>query len=274
MWFFTVFCKANVVEARPGKRYNFIMWKDGRMEKKRYFVLDNIRGITLISMILYHAMWDMRYMFGVKVPIFRWGCVYVWQQSICWTFIFLSGFCWHFGKKKVQRGLFNFGAGGMVTLVTVSFLPDNRIICGVLTFLGLAALLMILLEPLCQKGNPAAGMIVTAALFFLFRNVNMGNLGFETVEVVSLPKEWYADMVTTFVGFPMRGFYSTDYFSLLPWFFLFQVGYFAGNFVEKYKKMPCLQGKKVPLITWLGQHSVWVYLLHQPVLYGLGQLCF
>lgn len=267
-------CKVAVVETRQRKWYACIIRKDGKMGKRRYFVLDNIRGITLISMILYHTMWDMRYMFGVKVPGFQWDLAYIWQQSICWTFIFLSGFCWHFSKKKMQRGLFILGAGGIVTLVTLLLLPDSRIIYGVLTFLGISTLLMILLQPLCEKGNPLAGAIVTAVLFFLFRNVNAGNLGFETIKVVSLPRAWYANMVTTLAGFPMKGFFSTDYFSILPWFFLFQTGYFAGNLVEKYGKMPCLQGKKIPLVTWLGQHSVWVYLFHQPVIYGLGQLCF
>ena len=35
-------------------------------EKQRLHALDAIRGITLLSMIAYHAMWDLVYMFGVR----------------------------------------------------------------------------------------------------------------------------------------------------------------------------------------------------------------
>ena len=204
------------------------------MERKRYHVLDNIRGITLVSMILYHAVWDIAYIFDVYLPWFQSQLAYVWQQSICWTFILLSGFCWNLGKHKLRRGLVVFGAGLVVSLVTVLVMPSSLIIYGVLTFLGTAMLLMILLEPLCKKGNPVLGFLVVLVLFILFRNVNDGNIGFEAVEVMALPDGLYANMATTFLGFPMRGFFSTDYFSLLPWLFLFITGFYLYRIFEKY----------------------------------------
>ena len=70
---------------------------------KRYHVLDEIRGLTLISMILYHASWDMVYLFGKNWIWFESTAGYVWQQSICISFILLSGFCWNFGRKKLKR---------------------------------------------------------------------------------------------------------------------------------------------------------------------------
>lgn len=38
--------------------------------KERYALLDSIRGITLLSMILYHGMFDLVEIYGVKVPWF------------------------------------------------------------------------------------------------------------------------------------------------------------------------------------------------------------
>lgn len=238
------------------------------MEQKRYSVLDNLRGITLISMILYHGVWDIAYIFDVNMPWFQSDIAYVWQQSICWTFILLSGFCWHLGKHKFRRGVFVFGAGVIVSLVTVYVMPSSLIIYGVLTFLGTAMLLMILLEPLCKKGNPLMGLIITALLFVVFRNVNDGNLGFEAVEVMALPDDLYANMATTFLGFPRRGFFSTDYFSLIPWFFLFQAGYFVSRICEK-ECMEYLKGRKIPILSWIGKYSLWIYMLHQPVVYSI-----
>ncbi len=66
--------------------------------KERYVLLDSIRGITLLSMILYHGMFDLVEIYGLHVPWFGDRPGYVWQQSICWIFILLSGFCWNLGK--------------------------------------------------------------------------------------------------------------------------------------------------------------------------------
>ena len=101
------------------------------MEKKRYNLLDNVRGITLISMIVYHGMWDLVYMFGVDIGWYDSIVGYVWQQSICWTFILLSGFCWSLGRRKLRRGLEVFGLSVVISLITVLFMPDNLILFGV-----------------------------------------------------------------------------------------------------------------------------------------------
>lgn len=244
------------------------------MERQRYHLLDNIRGATLISMVLYHAVWDIVYLFDARWTWFRSDLAYVWQQSICWTFIFLSGFCWNFGKHKLRRGLIVWGAGFVVSLVTVYVTPESLIIYGVLTFLGTAMLLMIVLDPLCKKCNSVVGLIVATVLFLLLRNVNDRNIGFEALEVMALPDEMYANMTTTFLGFPMKGFFSTDYFSLIPWFFLFLMGYFTSLVLKEKNGYEGLVGKKTPVLGWIGKNSLWIYMLHQPVVYGSLLLVF
>ena len=71
----------------------------------RYHLLDGIRGIVLISMIVYHCSWNLVYIYGVKWPWYHGTGAYVWQQSICWTFLLLSGFCWEMGGQHIERGL-------------------------------------------------------------------------------------------------------------------------------------------------------------------------
>ena len=34
----------------------------------RFALLDELRGLDLISMMLYHGMWDLVYLFGVRAP--------------------------------------------------------------------------------------------------------------------------------------------------------------------------------------------------------------
>lgn len=59
----------------------------------RYRLLDELRGLDLISMMLYHGMWDVVFLFGVAQKWYTGRPGFVWQQSICWVFILLSGFC-------------------------------------------------------------------------------------------------------------------------------------------------------------------------------------
>ena len=71
------------------------------------------------------------------------------------------------------------------------------------------------------------------------------------------------------MGFTAPGFYSSDYFSLLPWYFLFAAGYFAHRLWYRQLRKSPLAAVHVPGLDWLGRHSLVVYLLHQPVLFGM-----
>ena len=112
----------------------------------RYGVLDSIRGSVLISMILFHACWDLVYLFDKDWIWYRGTGAYIWQQSICWTFILLSGFCWSLGKKPVKRGLLVFLAGAVVSIVTILFMPKDRVLFGILTLIGSCMLITVLLH--------------------------------------------------------------------------------------------------------------------------------
>lgn len=49
----------------------------------RCALLDELRGLDLISMMLYHGMWDLVYLFGVRAPWYGSWQGELWQQSIC-----------------------------------------------------------------------------------------------------------------------------------------------------------------------------------------------
>ena len=235
---------------------------DALMQKKRFDGLDTIRGITLISMIAYHASWDLVYMFGVNWPWYHSFGAYLWQQSICWTFILLSGYCLHLGRHRLRRGLMAFGGGVLVSAVTMLLMPDSRIFCGVLTLLGSATLLSIPLEPMLRRIPARAGLAGSFLLFVLLRDVNDGFLGFEGAHLTMLPEGLYSNLFTAYLGFPPTGFFSTDYFSLLPWVFLFFTGYFLYELRQEEHRTI-----RLPVATFMGRHSLLIYLLHQPVIY-------
>lgn len=238
----------------------------------RLAALDGLRGVILISMILYHGAWDLVYLFRENWAWYRgpWG--FLWQQSICWGFILLSGFCWPLGRRPLRRGLVTLAAGGAVTAVTLLFLPEQAIWFGVLTLLGCCMLLLIPLNRVLQKVLPGAGLAASALLFALLYRLGGGALVLGPWRL-PLPQGLYRGYLGAFLGFTPAGFLSADYFPLLPWFFLFLAGYFLHGLVKG--RLAILARWPGPrLFGFLGRHSLFIYLLHQPLLYGALCLCF
>ena len=198
---------------------------------------------------------------------------YVWQQSICWTFILLSGFCFSLGKRHLKSGLMVFGGGALVTLVTLMAMPQNRVVFGVLTCIGSCILLVAVMEKIIRKIPAIVGMTMCFVLFLFTKNINSGYIGFGEGLRIVVPEVWYRNYLTTYLGFPFPQFYSTDYFSLFPWVFLFLTGFYLwGIFEKKSWWHSSILQIKVPVLNFLGRHSLLIYLLHQPVIYALQEL--
>ena len=238
----------------------------GEGKRPHYGLLDTVRGVCILSMVAYHGMYDLVDIFGLPSAWYTGLPGYIWQQSICWTFILLSGMCWQLSRRHVKRGLLLVGCGAAITLITWLVMPSQRILYGVLNLLGLSALLLIPLDKVFRKIPAWAGLVGALLLFALTKNVSRGSLGFEGLVLCRLPSWLYATDLLAVVGFPSPSFWSTDYFPLLPWFFLFCAGYFLWSLLDKSPRAkellrPCLR----PL-SFLGRHSLVIYLIHQPAL--------
>lgn len=67
---------------------------------ERYKKLDVIRGITIISMILYHGIWDITSLFQYDIP---------------WSFLYVTGFYIHKLSKNKKELLVGKEKGWRVT---------------------------------------------------------------------------------------------------------------------------------------------------------------
>lgn len=243
--------------------------------KDRYLLVDGVRGLAIVNMVLYHFLYDVFMIYGKDPGWIALPPVHIWQQFICWTFIFIAGFSWRFGlKHDLRRGLFINLCGFAITLVTLIATPTEAVWFGILNFIGCAILLLLPLHRPLERVPGTVGMALSFALFLVFKNVQSGILSLGGLKLLELPRFLYNSKLLTPFGFPYPGFRSSDYFPLLPWFFLFLTGYFFCSLFLKREGWKGLFRRPIPLLTAIGQKSLWIYLIHQPVCMLLCMLLF
>lgn len=219
-----------------------------KLMTKRIWELDALRGISILGMVGIHLLYDLNISFSLSLKLLQdWGgCI----------FLLLSGICATLGSRPVKRGLLVLGCGMVCTFVTGGMyalkLADEGLIIwfGVLHCLGVCMLLW----PLFRK-LPGPLLAVLAVIFIA--------LGFY-VQALLLPLPWLVPL-----GLRYEGFVSPDYFPLLPNLGFFLLGALAGK--KLYPKKQSLFSNASPprFFCFCGRHSLAIYLLHQPILYGV-----
>lgn len=241
--------------------------------KKRYNLIDAIRGLAIINMVLYHLLYDLVRIFGVNIKWFSGYGAYIWEQFICITFILISGISWHFSRHNLKRGLIVSVWGCIITLVTYLFMPKEAIWFGILNLLGLAMIITVLLDKIFKRINPVAGFILSIFIFVITKGVSQRFIGILGLPLLKLPDFLYSNNLFAFLGFPDSHFTSSDYFPLIPWLFLYLSGYFLWRIIKTTKAERAML-IKIPLLNVIGKHSLIIYILHQPVIYGILYLIF
>lgn len=238
-----------------------------QQEKSRYYLIDGIRGLAIVNMVVFHAMYDICIVYGRDPGWYNQVGTHIWQQFICWTFILISGFVWPFGRSKnLRRGLIINALGLVISLATLIAAPDQVIWFGILNFLGCAVLLMFPLERLSLKLPVRWALPICFLMFLLFRNVDQGYIGIAGLFQIRLPGVLYLFRPLAPLGFPDPGFFSSDYFPILPWMFLYLCGFQLNRLFMRQGPWQKLGRVKLPGLSYLGTKSLWVYMLHQPLI--------
>ena len=238
---------------------------------RRIELLDELRGFAILAMIVHHTFLDIGFVLGLDwgYEIFDKLCVF---QPVFWAiFIIISGICSRLSRNTLKRGLIVFGAGLAVTLVTAVIMPKigitgAEIYFGILSCLGLCMIIAGLIMPLIEKSNAIIGMAVCAVLFAVFYSVGSGSLLFG---LIKLPKALYQTNYLMPLGFYNSSFESADYFALFPWLFMFLFGAFLGKYAKGGAFPEWTYKKHSKFLAFIGKNSLWFYLAHQPVIYGI-----
>ena len=223
---------------------------------KRFDILDAWRSLSIVLMVAYHFLYDLA-LFGVITGSQMFSTpLNVMQKFICCSFILLAGASARFSRNNLRHGLIVLLAGVVVEIGAM--VGGQTIRFGVLMLLGWSMVIWHFAGKYLQK---LPGWLLAAgalALYFL--------------------TDWWTGTVSVSVpwlyplGFPGPGFSSADYFPLLPWLFLFLVGAALGGWCLDHRESRLLTAPLPRALTFPGRHSLLIYLLHQPVLYGVSFL--
>ena len=226
--------------------------------KPRIWELDALRGVCILCVIVVHFLFDLSFFGGLNLTLPAW---YVFIQEYGGAiFVVLSGVCVTLGSKSVRRGLIVFACGMLITAVTYGMYrlgmsgADVVVKFGVLHLLGVC----MLVYPAFKKLPPAALALLGLAIAIT---------GY-AIRGVVVPQHWLFPL-----GLTYEGFTSSDYFPLFPQLGYFLIGAAIGKTAYREKKT-LLPGsfQKTPVarfFCWCGRQSLFIYLLHQPIVYGL-----
>ena len=243
------------------------------MKRERCRLIDTLRGLALINMVIFHFCYDVFVIYGNDRDWAGRPAVTVWERYICVSFILISGISLNFSRHAYRRGLIVSACGLAITLVTAVAIPDEIILFGVLTCIGLCMLLTQAARGLLERCNPFAGAAVSFSLFVFTYGLPLGYLGIFKQPLVMLPQAWYVFRPLALLGLPDRQFYSSDYFPLVPWLFLFVCGFFLWRALARLHADRFFY-RGIPVLEWCGRYSLWIYMIHQPLLMGVCFLLF
>lgn len=233
------------------------------MKNKRIWELDALRGLCILCMVVVHFFFDLGAFTQIDLTMPGWFAFIKQYGHI--IFILISGICVTFSSRSFRRGIIVFAAGLVITAVTVflvyvlDFTKSIMIFFGILHMLGLCMMLYPLFKKMPIWLQALLGVAFVALGFW-----------FDTMIV---------DVKFLFpFGLTFPGFFSGDYFPLFPGLGWFLLGAVIGRtlYSDKKSRLPKVNENffLIRFFSWCGRQSLWIYMLHQPVLMGIVYLFF
>lgn len=214
-------------------------------DKFRYPIIDLIRGFTILLMVFFHSSFDLDYFHFIDIDILHHPFWYFLPRLIVFLFFFAVGMSlkiahhqrihWKaFGKRQLKLIFFAI----IISLVTWYLFPENWIYFGTLHCIALISVI---------------------GLFFIHRE----NLALIIALMLFIPSIVW-DKNIPFIELPIQSF---DYISPFPWLGALLIGIYATKLQLHLVKIN--SNRLIASVQYLGKHSLLIYLLHQPILFGI-----
>lgn len=246
-------------------------------EKKRIYLIDEIRGLAVFCMIFYHAFYVFDSFFAWEWADALFKFFMPVQPFFAGIFIFICGISCTLSRNNFKRGTILLGVALGFTLVTAVIMPklgfiDCEIYFGILHFLSVSIIIYALFSKFLSRISPAAGAILCAVLYPFMSNIGNGFLSYGELFTLRIPDVLYESNLLMPLGIYSESFYSADYFPLFPDIFIFLSGVFAGFYFARkgYPEWACTQ--KIPFFGLLGRIALPIYVVHMPIVYALGYI--
>lgn len=241
--------------------------------RRRMELLDFLRGAAIIYVMLYHLLYDVVEFLGANVPF--WGSAWFEGMHMFFllTLMVVSGICTAFSRSSIKRGAALLLMGSALTIFTDIFMRSQVIVFGILTYFGVMMIIGGFLRPLLDKMNITAALITAAVciiLFIMLRDFPNGVIHFLGEHYIELPEN---TRYSYSIGILPQKFYSADYFPLIPHGFIFLAGAAVAKPVKENKLPKAVYNfPKVPVINFIGRHSLIFYIVHQPLFVAIVEI--
>jgi uncharacterized membrane protein len=228
----------------------------------RIAAIDALRGLAIAAMIVYHFSWDLSTFGFIAVDVIADPGWKAFARTIAGTFVGLVGVSLVLATRKglrlrpyLRRLAIIVGAALLVTLGTWYYFPDAFVFFGILHLIAFASVAALPFLKLPTAIVLVAAVVVFALPFFF------------THEVFQQPLLWW-------VGFTPQPPATVDYVPVFPWFGLTLFGIVAGRLLLSYGQDSFFarwgpSGFLGRLAVLAGRWSLYIYLVHQPILIGL-----
>ena len=219
--------------------------------------IDALRGLAVILMVIHHFLFDLVEFLDAPSWLFSNHVFNILHYIFAGVFIGLSGLSSRFSRSNIKRGIKVAVVALVITLVT--WLMGMEILFGVLHLLAFCMIFYGLTrkfwDKIPEKIAPFIYIALTAASAVVLRLLN------------PITIKWLWPF-----GLYYKGFYSADYFPIFPWLFVFLFGSWLGKLVKEHRLPEKVYTIDPPFFPAVGRLSLIIYVLHQPVLYGITML--
>lgn len=234
-------------------------------EKTRLRLFDILRGLSVISMMGFHAVYDLTAIYGMKLSWFQTPFTDIWRASISWTFLFIAGVMCSFSRSNIRRSGRYLLVAALIWGATYAAAVDTPISFGIIFCMGACTLIYALLQKVHALPCGWGWAAVFLACFLVLFGLPHGYLGIGPFAIL-LPKALYQISGLSWLGIPGPHFASGDYYPVVPFIFMYLVGASMGALWKKSGYPESVRRLACPPLEFVGRHALAFYILHQPII--------